>query len=1220
VPFTDLRPAVGVRLAVTAACVATAFTCRAADQDCAVTHQAPSLLIVADPADAPEWAVPYGKEFWLRACPDRADTEAGDPSGPNIGDVIERVSHAVRRQDGDSLPTVRGNAYTAQFGGKGLTMTPEASGCTSRDAGAQIRTLSVKVGDVTLYKADQSPPKRIALGNTVQALLNRDVGLVEHIEARPEGLELSWVLNRKPSADGDLRIEWEMTAEGGRPGLHVGDVTAVGRRGRSQAVPMHSDGSRFSIDVPAGLLNEFSYPLAIDPTITPEFVIGDPVYTNAVYVQTVPDVSWGDGSWLVVWEDNRENPLHASIYGARVAPAGDVLDIAGIPIGTTSDEFYPEVSWGGTNWLVVWVDDDGVRGARVDAAGTVLDTNSIAISTGGGDEDVPDVAWGSDSWLVVWRDTRDYAFDHGFDVYGSRVNADGTVLEPGGLAISAHEYKTDYPHVAWNGTYWLVVWCDYRDDPTSDEAETYGARVTTEGSVLDATGILIGSVEGQANKPDVAGGAGYWLVAWVAGTNDIFGARVTSGASVLDETPIPICVNTNHQGPPAVAWGAGVWLVVWSDDRNGVWWDPEVDLYAARVNTSGSVLDYDGFPISTATGRQVGPAMASDGSSWLVAWLDERIGFGDVRGTRISSGGSILQPSEFVIATMANIQQKASCSWGGTNWLVVWEDFRNGLDYDIYGTRVNPYGGVLDPAGIAVCTGTHWATGVDVAKGGADWLVVWEDTRGGVDLDIHGARVNEFGAVRDPTGIVICAAVDRQDHPKVSGGDTDWLVVWEDERQGVGGGNCDIYGARVNAAGSVMDGTGFLVCAVSNAPLDPDLAWGQTSWLVAWRDYRNLTDQDVYGTRVDASGNVLDANGIAISTASVQQTHPSLAWAVTNWLVAWADTRYGGTEIFGARVSPDGLVLETDGLAICSTSGEQQYPVVTGNDSYWMVFWQDYRDLVQWDIYGSLIMPGGWSPTGPFGIHYTPTRSEWNLDAAFGPPGTVLVTFDNFRPYPYNATRVMGLIAAEEPLLTIDASHGPHGTIVPSGTVYVPSNATAGFVVTADTYCHIDEVVSNDVAAGGVNGLQMYTSVWRDITETGTVVATFAENLATNDVPEWWLALYGWTNNFDAAALGNPDGDGHYTWEEWIAGTVPTNGESFLWISNVNWTASATGIVLQWPSVEGREYDVTWASNLSSGFSVVASNLPATAPANTFTNSVLDDDLFEFLRLNVRHQ
>ncbi len=52
------------------------------------------------------------------------------------------------------------------------------------------------------------------------------------------------------------------------------------------------------------------------------------------------------------------------------------------------------------------------------------------------------------------------------------------------------------------------------------------------------------------------------------------------------------------------------------------------------------------------------------------------------------------------------------------------------------------------------------------------------------------------------------------------------------------------------------------------------------------------------------------------------------------------------------------------------------------------------------------------------------------------------------------------------------------------------------------------------------------------------------QELAAHGTPTWWLAQWGATNDFDAAANADPDGDGVATWAEYEAGTQPTNAAS----------------------------------------------------------------------------
>jgi len=53
-------------------------------------------------------------------------------------------------------------------------------------------------------------------------------------------------------------------------------------------------------------------------------------------------------------------------------------------------------------------------------------------------------------------------------------------------------------------------------------------------------------------------------------------------------------------------------------------------------------------------------------------------------------------------------------------------------------------------------------------------------------------------------------------------------------------------------------------------------------------------------------------------------------------------------------------------------------------------------------------------------------------------------------------------------------------------------------------------------------------------------------DLAAHDTPTWWLAQWGTTNNFDAAATNDWDRDGLANWAEYIVGTQPTNATSVL--------------------------------------------------------------------------
>ena len=113
------------------------------------------------------------------------------------------------------------------------------------------------------------------------------------------------------------------------------------------------------------------------------------------------------------------------------------------------------------------------------------------------------------------------------------------------------------------------------------------------------------------------------------------------------------------------------------------------------------------------------------------------------------------------------------------------------------------------------------------------------------------------------------------------------------------------------------------------------------------------------------------------------------------------------------------------------------------------------------------------------------------------------------------------------------------------------------------------------------------------------ITADFSENLATNQTPEWWLAGYYGTNDFDAEAMSDTDGDGMAAWQEYRAGTLPTNFSSALKISALS--TEPSGFNICWLSTTGRMYAIHKSTNLVAGWDAqpLATNIPASGTGST---------------------
>jgi hypothetical protein len=323
----------------------------------------------------------------------------------------------------------------------------------------------------------------------------------------------------------------------------------------------------------------------------------------------------------------------------------------------------------------------------------------------------------------------------------------GVVLDTAGKAISTAPFEQRLPAIAFDGTNYFVVWDDSRSGGNPD---IYGARVTMGGVVLDPGGIAISTAGNSQYWPNVAFDGTNYLVVWWdqrSGNDDIYGARVSVGGVVLDTAGIAISTAPSDQRAPAVAFDGSNYLVLWEDNRSG--WN----IYGARVTVGGVVLDPGGIAISSALAGQWLAAVAFDGTNYLVVW-DELHGccWWGIYGARVTKGGVVLDPGGIAIATPDNITDEPAVAFDGTNYLVVWADYRSSDSWDIYGARVTMGGVVLDPEGIAISTvsGNSQDTPA-VAFDGTNYFVVWQDSRSG-DYDIYGARVSKSGTVLDPDG------------------------------------------------------------------------------------------------------------------------------------------------------------------------------------------------------------------------------------------------------------------------------------------------------------------------------------------------------------------------------------------------------------------------------------------------------------------------------------
>lgn len=207
-----------------------------------------------------------------------------------------------------------------------------------------------------------------------------------------------------------------------------------------------------------------------------------------------------------------------------------------------------------------------------------------------------------------------------------------------------------------------------------------------------------------------------------------------------------------------------------------------------------------------------------------------------------------------------------------------------------------------------------------IAGNGEHFFVVWKDQRNSSTSahDVFGARVSHDGTVLDPNGIPISTSLgDLQITavPSVAFDGANYLVVWVGTIPGTG--DNEIFAARVTQEGTVLDVPERQVTSGADPrPRPISLAFDGSNYLVAWR-----TDGDrIHGLRVSTAGESLDGPlGFPIATGG-GDFYPWVAFSGGNHFVVWHGWGTNGLDIFGARVTPGGTVLDPEGFVLLGSA------------------------------------------------------------------------------------------------------------------------------------------------------------------------------------------------------------------------------------------------------------------------------------------------------------
>ncbi|MBZ0091318.1 MAG: hypothetical protein K8F27_03735 [Sulfuricellaceae bacterium] len=275
-------------------------------------------------------------------------------------------------------------------------------------------------------------------------------------------------------------------------GTQIGSPVAIGQSGQSCCSNIAFDGTHYLMiwEWDQGIKNSGTrfmiYGQFID---TAGAAIGQPfaLTTAGIWQDGVKMLAYGGGKYLLVYTRiiDSANTNNRYVAGRIVSPDGTLGNEFRISDGLGASS---SIAFDGTNFFVVWQESSKeyeVRGRFVSPSGALGQEISVNASLASSDNP-PSVAFDGTNYLVAWNDEVGGTGSHEWDIFGQRISPNGAlvgnvipiVTEPGAQIV---------PTLTFDGTYYLAVWIDAKNDANGNFICDAG-----EGTCWDVYGRYIG--------------------------------------------------------------------------------------------------------------------------------------------------------------------------------------------------------------------------------------------------------------------------------------------------------------------------------------------------------------------------------------------------------------------------------------------------------------------------------------------------------------------------------------------------------------------------------------------------------------------------------------------------------------------------------------------------------------------------------------------------------
>ncbi len=380
----------------------------------------------------------------------------------------------------------------------------------------------------------------------------------ERYDVRPEGVEQSFLIEKRPLQPGDLRIVGTVSTplhcapvsaahqrlvfrdDAGHPIVEYGQAWAFDADGDKVAVTTAWDGARIELRVDGAWLSQAAFPVLVDPLLAPV------VFSQQTGNLTINQI----GSTAIGNDHAFVNPVERNTLTActRIFSASDhdvTAFLSDADLLTNRTLVFQDLSttYSDRNVTVAFVDgaDRWMVGfERETAANSAIriyfhDQRNTTLNSGlgvtkpqplGHFERKPDLAG---TWLtpdvfgvLTWQDEgTSSTTDPNTAVFIAVVNAAARIIGANvevGTAAAGTTYDRENPSIepvstADPGQGWLVVWQEYTYRILNDDWDIMGMRISPTGAKLGTATLVSGGTR-HALTPAIAGAQGSYMLSY----------------------------------------------------------------------------------------------------------------------------------------------------------------------------------------------------------------------------------------------------------------------------------------------------------------------------------------------------------------------------------------------------------------------------------------------------------------------------------------------------------------------------------------------------------------------------------------------------------------------------------------------------------------------------------------------------------------------------------